>query len=223
MDSRLYNEIGKAAKNGKTLTEKNLPYVWHVATELSSSTGADVEELFMVGVTEMCEKESTYDPNMNTGGFTKYCGFSVRCKMLNYINRGGVDLVHIPANHKRGYKKGFEENEDNKASYVSIDASDYDSFGSENNSAFSNERMDVVMKALDSLDDVAQTVVKMKFRIGEYGETVNNPNNPCRLKHKYSNNMKAIAEELGVPVAVANKIYKSAMTKLENYCKSQCD
>ena len=223
MDSKLYNEIGKAAKNGKTLTEKNLPYVWHVAMELSSSTGADVEDLFMVGVTEMCEKESTYDPNMNTGGFTKYCGFSIRCKMLNYINRGGVDLVHIPANHKKGFKRGQEENESSKASYMSIDSSDYDTLGYVQNDAFKNEKMDIVMNALDSLDEVAQIVVKMKFRLGEYGATEDNPNNPGRLRHKYQNNMKAIADEIGVPVAVANKIYKSAMDKLENYCKAQCD
>lgn len=221
MDSRLYNEIGEAAKVGKTLTEKNLPYVWHVANELSMGSGVDVEELFMVGVTEMCRREAMYDPEKNTGGFTKYCGFSVRCEMMNYINRGGADLVHIPANLKRGFKKGQEECESAKVSYTRIDAEDYDSLGISGNDAFKDEKMEVVMGALDKLDDVARIAVEMKYHLGKYGETEQHPTNPDKLVFKYPNNMEAIANELEVPVPTATKILNSAMSKLRKVCKAQ--
>jgi DNA-directed RNA polymerase specialized sigma subunit len=41
------------------------------------------------------------------------------------------------------------------------------------------------------------------------------------MEYKYQNNMKAIADELEVPVAHATKIYKEALKKLSDYCQSQ--
>ena len=117
MDSRLYKEIGKAVKiaekNGGSLTEKNLLYVVKVATDIANKTGADFDDLLAEGVVAMMEAEKRYDPEKNDN-FVKSAAMSVRGYMLNYLNRQG-SLVHIPANHMKGFKKGQERLEDRKS------------------------------------------------------------------------------------------------------------
>ena len=106
MDSKLYNEFGKAVeiakKNNSSLTDQNLLYVVKVATDLANKTGADFETLLVEGVIGMKEAEKKYDPAKNDS-FVKSSAMSVRGYMLNYLNRQD-SLAHIPANHMKGSK-----------------------------------------------------------------------------------------------------------------------
>ena len=223
MDSRLYSEIGAAVKraeeNGGDLTTKNLFYVAKVAKDLSAKTGADFDMLFSEGVIAMKKSEEKYDPEKNDS-FVKFAGVSVRGYMLNAINRQG-SLVHIPVNHQKGFKKGQEAEADTNVQTVDIDAFNYDTLGMVDGSAFCNERMDILNDGLSRLDINGRIALKMKLRLDEYGDMVQSEDDPNTLVYKYQNNMKAIAEELEVPVAHATKIYKEAHAKLSAYCQSQ--
>ena len=223
MDSKLYSEIGaavkRAEKNGGDLTTKNLFYVAKVAKDLSSKTGADFDMLFSEGVIAMKKSEEKYDPEKNDS-FVKFAGVSVRGYMLNAINRQS-SLVHIPVNHQKGFKKGKEAESDTNIQTVDIDAFNYDTLGMVDGSAFCNERLDILNDGLNRLDINGRIALKMKLRLDEYGDMVTSEDDPTMLVYKYQNNMKAIAEELEVPVAHATKIYKEALIKLSEYCQSQ--
>jgi DNA-directed RNA polymerase specialized sigma subunit len=90
MDSKLYNQIGKAVetarKNNGSLTEQNLLYVVKVATDIANKTGADLETLIGEGVIAMMKAEEKYDPSKNNS-FAKAAAMAVRGYMLNSINR----------------------------------------------------------------------------------------------------------------------------------------
>ena len=223
MDSKLYNEIGaavkRAEKNGGDLTTKNLFYVAKVAKDLSSKTGADFDMLFAEGVIAMKKCEERYDPEKNDS-FVKFSGVSVRGYMLNAINRQG-SLVHIPVNHQKGFKKGQEAEADTNIQTVDIDAFNYDTLGMEDGSAFFNERMDILNDGLKTLDINSRIALKMKLRLDEYGDMIPSDEDPTKMVYKYENNMKAIADELEVPVTHASKIYKEALTRISAYCQSQ--
>ena len=223
MDSKLYSEIGaavkRAEKNGGDLTTKNLFYVAKVAKDLSSKTGADFDMLFSEGVIAMKKSEEKYDPEKNDN-FVKFAGVSVRGYMLNAINRQS-SLVHIPVNHQKGFKKGKEAESDTNIQTVDIDAFNYDTLGMVDGSAFCNERLDILNDGLKRLDINGRIALKMKLRLDEYGDMVPSEDDPTMLVYKYQNNMKAIAEELEVPVSHATKIYKEALIKLSEYCQSQ--
>ena len=223
MDSRLYSEIGAAVKyaeeNGGDLTTKNLFYVAKVAKDLSAKTGADFDMLFSEGVIAMKKSEEKYDPDKNDS-FVKFAGVSVRGYMLNAINRQGT-LVHIPVNHQKGFKKGKEAEQDTNIKTVDIDAFNYDTLGSVDGTAFFNERMDILMEGLETLDVNGRIALKMKLRLDEYGDMVPSKDDPTKMVYKYQNNMKAIADKLEVPIPHASKIYKEALIKISEYCQSQ--
>lgn len=223
MDSRLYSEIGAAVKyaeeNGGDLTTKNLFYVAKVAKDLSSKTGADFDMLFSEGVIAMKKSEEKYDPDKNDS-FVKFAGVSVRGYMLNAINRQGT-LVHIPVNHQKGFKKGKEAEQDTNIKTVDIDVFNYDTLGSVDGTAFFNERMDILMEGLETLDVNGRIALKMKLRLDEYGDMVPSKDDPTKMVYKYQNNMKAIADKLEVPIPHASKIYKEALMKISEYCQSQ--
>ena len=224
MDSRLYSEIGAAVKyaeeNGGDLTTKNLFYVAKVAKDLSAKTGADFDMLFSEGVIAMKKVEEKYDPEKNDS-FVKFAGVSVRGYMLNAINRQGT-LVHIPVNHQKGFKKGKEaESDASSVKTVDIDAFNYDTLGTVDANPFFNERMDILMEGLSTLDYNSQIALKMKLRLDEFGDMVPSKDDPTKMVFKYQNNMKAIAEMLEVPIPHASKIYKEALIKISAYCQSQ--
>ena len=81
MDSKLYNDIGKAVKLAKkhegTLTEKNLLYVVKVATDIANKTGADFDSLLSEGVIAMMNVEKKYD-NTKNDNFVKAAAIAVR-------------------------------------------------------------------------------------------------------------------------------------------------
>ena len=223
MDSRLYSEIGaavkRAEKNGGDLTTKNLFYVAKVAKDLSAKTGADFDMLFSEGVIAMKKSEEKYDPEKNDS-FVKFAGVSVRGYMLNAINRQGT-LVHIPVNHQKGFKKGQEAEVDTNIQTIDIDAFNYDTLGMVDCSAFFNERMDILKDGLNTLDINGRIALKMKLRLDEYGDMIPSKEDPTKMVYKYQNSMKAIADTLEVPVPHATKIYKEALTKITEYCRSQ--
>ena len=223
MDSRLYSEIGAAVKyaeeHGGDLTTKNLFYVAKVAKDLSAKTGADFDMLFSEGVIAMKKSEEKYDPEKNDN-FVKFAGVSVRGYMLNAINRQG-SLVHIPVNHQKGFKKGQEAESDTNVRTIDIDAFNYDKLGSVDGNIFFNERMEILMEGLETLDVNGRIALKMKLRLDEYGDMIPDENDPTKMVYKYQNNMKAIAETLEVPLPHASKIYKEALTKITEYCRSQ--
>ena len=223
MNSRLYSEIGaavkRAEKDGGDLTTKNLFYVAKVAKDLSSKTGVDFDMLFSEGVIAMKKSEEKYDPEKNDS-FVKFAGVSVRGYMLNAINRQGT-LVHIPVNHQKGFKKGQEAESDTNIQTVDIDAFNYDTLGMVDGTAFFNERMDILIDGLKTLDVNSQIALKMKLRLDEYGDMVPSEEDPNKMVYKYQNSMKAIAETLEVPVPHASKIYKEALAKISAYCQSQ--
>jgi RNA polymerase sigma factor (sigma-70 family) len=224
MDSRLYSEIGAAVKyaeeNGGDLTTKNLFYVAKVAKDLSAKTGADFDMLFSEGVIAMKKVEEKYDPEKNDS-FVKFAGVSVRGYMLNAINRQGT-LVHIPVNHQKGFKKGKEaENDASNVKTIDIDAFNYDTLGTVDANPFFNERMDILMEGLSTLDYNSQIALKMKLRLDEFGDMVPSEEDPTKMVYKYQNNMKAIADMLEVPIPHASKIYKEALIKISAYCQSQ--
>ena len=223
MDSKLYNEIGKAVeiakKNNASLTEQNLLYVVKVATDIANKTGADFESLIAEGVIAMMKVEEKYDPTKNDK-FTKAAAMAIRGYMLNSINRQGT-LVHIPANHMKGFKKGQERIEDSKIEYCPIDATNYDTLGEVDNSAFEVNRDEILQEGLKTLDINGRIAVEMKLHLGKYAETLPSENSD-RLIYKYNNSMKDIADELEVPLNTANKIFKDAISKLSKYCQAAC-
>ena len=223
MDSRLYSEIGAAVKNaeknGGDLTTKNLFYVAKVAKDLSSKTGADFDMLFSEGVIAMKKAEEKYDPEKNDN-FVKFAGVSVRGYMLNAINRQS-SLLHIPVNHQKGFKKGQEAESDTNFQTVDIDAFNYDTLGMVDGSAFFNERMDILKDGLEKLDVNGRIALKMKLRLDEYGDMIPSEEDSTKMVYKYQNSMKAIADTLEVPVPHATKIYKEALAKITEYCRSQ--
>lgn len=221
MDSKLYNDIGKvvkiAEKQGGTLTEKNLLYVVKVATDLANKTGADFDSLLSEGVIAMMNVEKKYDDTKNDK-FVKAAAMAVRGYMLNYLNRQG-NLVHIPANHMKGFKKGQDRLDSSKVEYCQIDASNYDTLGEVDNSAFKIDRDAILQEGLKTLDINGRIAIEMKLHLGKYAETVPNKDS-TRLIYKYKNSMQDIADELEVPLNTANKIFKEAMTKLSAYCQA---
>ena len=220
MDSKLYSDIGKAVENAKknngSLTEQNLLYVVKVATDIANKTGADFDALLAEGVMAMMEVEKKYDPSKNNK-FTKAAALAIRGYMLNSINRQG-NLVHIPANHMKGFKKGQKRLEKSKVDYFPIDASNYDTIGEVDNSAFEINRDAILQEGLKTLDINGRIAIEMKLHLGKYSEVVPNKDN-TKLVYKYKNSMQDIADELEVPLNTANKIFKEAMTKLSKYCQ----
>ena len=221
MDSKLYNDIGKAVeiakKNGGSLTEQNLLYVVKVATDIASKTGADFDSLLAEGVIAMMKVEEKYDPEKNDK-FVKSAAISVRGYMLNSLNRQG-SLVHIPANHMKGFKKGQDRLDASKIEYCPIDATNYDTLGEVDNTAFKVDRDAILQEGLKTLDINGRIAIEMKLHLGKYSETVPSKNND-RLVYRYGNSMQSIADELEVPLNTANRIYKEAMTKLSAYCQA---
>lgn len=211
MDSKLFKIIGDAVKRAEEtngdLTSKNLRYVATVAQDIASKTGADFDELFAEGVIAMKKCEEKYDSNKNDN-FTKFCASSVRGYMMNYVNRQS-SLVHIPVNHLKGFKAGQDiKNEAASISYNHIDSMDYDTLGSVDDDIFNRDRFEILLEGLNRLDENGRIAIKMKLRLDEYSN----------LK---KNSMKAIADELEVPVTIANKIYKEALQKLTKYCTAE--
>lgn len=210
MDSRYYEEIGKAVerakKEGGDLTTQNLLYVVKIANNEANKTGADVNDLIAVGTEAMKKVELKYDKTKNNN-FVKACGQSVRGEMLNFINRQS-GLVHVPVNHQKGFKKGQEAKENTNISYSSIDDEDYDTLGECSNYAFSNERDEILRKGLETLDEYGRKTIKMKLRMDEYSN----------LKY---NNFKVMAEELELTVPIVRKIYLEAFEKLSRYCQEE--
>lgn len=208
MDSRYYEEIGKAVerakKTGGDLTTQNLLYVVKIAINEANKTGVDENDLIAVGTEAMRKFENKYDPTINDN-FVKACGPSVRGEIMNFIKRQ-TSLVHIPVNHQKGFKKGQEAKEETNISYSSIDDEDYDTLGECSNYAFADEREDILRKGLDTLDEYSRKTIKMKLRMDEYKD----------LKY---NNYKVIAEELELTVPIVRKIYLEAFEKLSNYCQ----
>ena len=223
MDSKLYNEIGKAVeiarKNNASLTEQNLLYVVKVATDISNKTGADFESLIAEGVIAMMKVEEKYDPSRNDK-FTKAAAMAIRGYMLNSINRQGT-LVHIPANHMKGFKKGQDRLEESKIEYCPIDASNYDTLGEVDSDAFEIDRDAILQEGLKTLDINGRIAVEMKLHLGKYSEMLPSEGKD-KLVYKYSNSMKDIADELEVPLNTANKIFKDAINKLSKYCQAAC-
>lgn len=221
MDSKLYSDIGKAVeiaqKNGGSLTEQNLLYVVKVATDIANKTGADFDSLLAEGVIAMMKAEEKYDPSKNDK-FVKAASMSVRGYMLNAINRQGT-LVHIPANHMKGFKKGQERLDSSKIEYCPIDATNYDTLGYVDNSAFQVDRDAILQEGLKTLDINGRIAIEMKLHLGKYAETLPSEDKD-RIVYKYSNSMQSIADELEVPLNTANKIFKEAVTKLSKYCQA---
>ncbi len=219
MDSKLYNDIGKAVdiaqKKGGSLTEQNLKYVVKVAQDIANKTGADFDTLLAEGVIAMMNVEKKYDPSKNNK-FVKAAAMSVRGYMLNSINRQG-NLVHIPANHMKGFKKGQGRLESSKIEYCPIDAMDYDTLGYTDNSMFEEDKEEILKEGLKTLDINGRIAMEMKLHRGKYAETLPSEGND-KLIFKYSGSMQSIADELEVPLNTANKIYKDALEKLKKYC-----
>ena len=221
MDSKLYSDIGKAVeiakKNNGTLTEQNLLYVVKVDTDIANKTGADFDNLLAEGVLAMMNVEEKYDPTKNDK-FTKAAAMAVRGYMLNSINRQG-NLVHIPANHMKGFKKGQERKDSSMIEYCPIDATNYDTLGEVDNTAFEIDRDQILQEGLKTLDINGRIAIEMKLHLGKYAETIPNKDS-TKLVYKYKNSMQDIADELEVPLNTANKIFKDAMTKLSAYCQA---
>lgn len=225
MDSNFYKEIGRAVEmakeKGASLTEQNLLYVVKVATDISNQTGVDFDSLLSVGIIAMKKAEEKYDPSQNDS-FVKFAAMSVRGYMLNEVNRNN-SLVHIPANHMKGFKKGQEKREGAKVEYEYIDSMDYDTLGTCENEAFLNDKDNILQNGLDRLDINGRIAMEMKLRMGKYSEMTPSESDPTKMVYKYSNNLQSIADELEVPVNVANKIYKDAVNKLSKYCQAMMD
>lgn len=211
MDSKLFDMISVAVKHAEKtngdLTTKNLKYVYSTAMDISRRTGIDVDELFAEGVIAMKKCEQKYDPKKNDN-FVKSCIPSIRGYMMNYVNRMN-NLVHIPVNHMKGFKSGQEAKRDvSHVSYSHIDGMDYDSLGATDDKIFNKDKFEILMDGISRLDSVSKVAVQMKLKLGDYTNTKNN-------------NMKAIADELDVPINVASKIYKDAIKKLSKYCRAE--
>ena len=140
--------------------------------------------------------------------------------MLNYLNRQG-SLVHIPANHMKGFKKGQDRLESSKIEYCPIDATDYDTMGYIDNTPFEVNREAILQDGLNTLDENGRIAIEMKLHLGKYAEMIPSPDKD-KIVYKYGTSMQSIAEELEVPLNTANKIFKDAMTKLSKYCQAAC-
>ena len=128
--------------------------------------------------------------------------------MLNVVNRQ-QDIVHIPVNHKKGFKKGQEDKDEiGEIVYDRIDSYDYDSLGSVEHDSENRDRQEILYEGLRQLDENGRIAIKMKLRLDEYA-------NLDKI------NMHVIADELEVPVNVANRIYKEALDKLSKYCQAE--
>ena len=221
MDSKLYNNIGKAVKiaqkHGGTLTEQNLLYVVKIATDIANKTGADFDSLLAEGVIGMMNAEEKYDPAKNNK-FVKSAYMSVRGYMLNYLNRQG-SLVHIPVNHLKGFKKGQERRDSSKVEYCPIDARNYETLGTVDDKLFEQDKYAILQEGLKTLEPNGRIAIEMKLHLGKYAETLPSEGKD-RLVFKYNNSMQSIAEELEVPLNTANKIFKDAMNKLSQYCRA---
>ena len=208
MDSRYYEEIGKAVKrakkNGGDLTTQNLLYVIKIAIDVANKTGVDENDLIAIGAEAMKEIEEKYDKTKNDN-FIKACGPSIRGKMLNFVNRQ-THLVHIPVNHLKGFKKGQDSKEETKISYNDIDMYDYDTLGECSNYAFRNEEDIVLRKGIKTLDEAGQKTIKIKLKLDEYSNLE-------------KNNYQVMAQQLEVPIHVARKIYNESFEKLSKYCQ----
>ena len=219
MDSKLYNDIGKAVeaakKNNGSLTEQNLLYVVKVATDIANKTGADFDSLLAEGVIAMMKMEEKFDITKNDK-FTKAAAMAVRGYMLNSINRQST-LVHIPANHMKGFKKGQDRLDSSKVEYCQIDATNYDTLGYVDNSAFEVDREVILEEGLKTLDINGRIAMEMKLHRGKYAEQLPSEGKD-KIVWKYKNSMQDIADELEVPLNTANKIYKEAYNKLKKYC-----
>ena len=219
MDSKLYNDIGKtveaAKKNNGSLTEQNLLYVVKVATDISNKTGADFDSLFAEGVIAMKKMEEKFDITKNDK-FTKAAAMAVRGYMLNSINRQST-LVHIPANHMKGFKKGQDRLDSSKVEYCQIDATNYDTLGYVDNTAFEVDQEAILEEGLKTLDINGRIAMEMKLHRGKYAEQLPSEGKD-KIVWKYKNSMQDIADELEVPLNTANKIYKEAYNKLKKYC-----
>lgn len=219
MDSKLYNDIGKAVeaakKNNGSLTEQNLLYVVKVATDIANKTGADFDSLFAEGVIAMKKMEEKFDITKNDK-FTKAAAMAVRGYMLNSINRQST-LVHIPANHMKGFKKGQDRLDSSKVEYCQIDATNYDTLGYVDNTAFEVDREAILEEGLKTLDINGRIAMEMKLHRGKYAEQLPSDGKD-KIVWKYKNSMQDIADELEVPLNTANKIYKEAYNKLKKYC-----
>ena len=219
MDSKLYNDIGKAVeaakKNNGSLTEQNLLYVVKVATDIANKTGADFDSLLAEGVIAMMKMEEKFDITKNDK-FTKAAAMAVRGYMLNSINRQST-LVHIPANHMKGFKKGQDRLDSSKVEYCQIDATNYDTLGYVDNSAFEVDRDAILEEGLKTLDINGRIAMEMKLHRGKYSEQLPSEGKD-KIVWKYKNSMQDIADELEVPLNTANKIYKEAYNKLKKYC-----
>lgn len=208
MDSRYYDEIGKAVERAKKLggdlTTQNLLYVVKVAVKVAQETGADENDLIAIGTEAMKKVENKYDKTKNDN-FVKACGLSVRGEMMNFVNRHS-SLVHIPVNHQKGFKKGQNAREETKITYHNIDMEDYETLGECSNYAFKNENDDIFRRGLESLDEFGRKTVKMKLRMDEY-------------KNLKYNNFQVMADELETTVPLVRQKYLEAIEKLKNYCQ----
>lgn len=221
MDEKFYKEIGKATeyarKHGGSLTEQNLLYVVKIANNMSVKTGVDFDMLLGEGVIAMMKAEEKYDSTKNDS-FAKSAGSAIRGYMLNAINRQS-NLVHIPVNHLKGFKKGQEKLESANVKYSEIDSTNYDTLGTVENGAFDNDMEQILNEGLEMLDINGRIAIQMKLRLGKYGEMIPSRKNPEIMEYRYKNTMTAIAEELEVPVPLANRIYKEAFEKISEYCQ----
>ena len=121
----------------------------------------------------------------------------------------------------KGFKRGQDRLEESKIDYCPIDATDYDTLGEVDNSAFEIDRDAILQEGLKTLDINGRIAVEMKLHLGKYAETLPSEGKD-KLVYKYNNSMKDIAEELEVPLNTANKIFKDAITKLSKYCQAAC-
>lgn len=222
MDSKLYSDIGKcvkiAKKNNGSLTEQNLLYVVKVAMDTASKTGGDFDSLLAEGVIAMMKVEEKFDSTKNDN-FVKAAGPAVRGYMLNSINRQG-DLVHIPVNHKQGFKKGQERLGDSVVEYCHIDSSNYDRLGYSDDINIEPDKNEILQRGLSTLDINGRTAIEMKLHLGKYSETVPSEGS-TRIRYKYNNSLQDIADELEVPLNTASRIYREAMNKLSKYCQAE--
>jgi hypothetical protein len=81
------------------------------------------------------------------------------------------------------------------------------------------DREAILQEGLKKLDINGRIAIEMKLHLGKYAETLPSRNSD-RIIYKYSNSMQSIADELEVPLNIANKIYKDAVTKLSKYCQA---
>ena len=119
----------------------------------------------------------------------------------------------------KGFKKGQDRLQESKIEYCPIDANNYDTLGEVDNTAFATDRDAILQEGLKTLDINGRIAIEMRLHLGKYSETLPSEGSD-RIIYKYGNSMKSIAEELEVPIPMANKIFKDAVTKLSKYCQA---